>query len=53
MCCCQMPPCRDLRTGQREAAGTGTPAWMWASFAAGIALLSLSLTTAIMLVITP
>ena len=52
MCCCQIPPYHDPRPSRREAAGTGAPAWMWASLAAGIAFLSLSLTTAIMLAIT-
>ena len=53
MCCCQIPPCHDPRSGRRETAETRAPAWMWASFAAGIAFLSLSLTTAIMLAVTP
>jgi hypothetical protein len=51
MCCCQIPPPHDFRPDRREAAGAGTPGWMWASFAVGIAFLSLSLTTAILLAV--
>jgi hypothetical protein len=51
MCCCQIPPPDDFRPDRGEAAGAGTPGWMWATFAVGIAFLSLSLTTAILLAV--
>jgi hypothetical protein len=51
MCCCQIPPPDDFRSHQREAAEMGTPTWMWATFAVGIAFLSLSLMTGILLAI--
>lgn len=48
--CCQIPPCHDfhpIRTKPVDGSGPTTRAW--ASFAAGVVLLSLSLASAIWL----
>jgi len=52
MCCCRIPPYEDVSTGRRETAGSRASTWMWASFVAGVALLSLSLATGIWVAVT-
>jgi hypothetical protein len=48
MCCCQIPPYEDVRTSRRETAGSRTSTWMWA----GVALLSLSLATGVLVAVS-
>ena len=48
--CCQIPPCHDFRPIRAKPAdGSGLATRAWASFAAGVVLLSLSLASAIWL----
>jgi len=56
MCCCQIPPYDDIHTSRRETAGSRTStsrasSWMYACFVAGVAFLSLSLATGVLLAI--
>jgi hypothetical protein len=52
MCCCQFPPYEDVRTSRRETAGSRISTWMWACFVAGVALLSLSLATGVLVAVS-
>jgi hypothetical protein len=49
--CCQIPPYHDLRPARTgPVGGSGLVIGIWASFAAGVVLLSLSLASAVWLV---
>ena len=49
--CCQIPPYEELRPSRTESVGEKhLEVRVWASFAAGVVLLSLSLASAIWLV---
>ena len=48
MCCCQIPPCRDFRP-LSEPVDDRLVTRAWASFLAGVVLLSLALASAIWL----
>jgi hypothetical protein len=48
-CCCQIPPCHDVRPDQKAADDDIRVSRIWASFAAGIVLLSMSLAGAVWL----
>lgn len=48
--CCQIPPCEDLRPRRTNSVGEKELAMrVWATFVAGVVLLSLSLASAIWL----
>ncbi len=51
-CCCQIPPYESVRTSRRETAGSHTSTWMWACFVAGVALLSLTLATGVLVAVS-
>jgi hypothetical protein len=52
MCCCQIPPYEAIRISPRETGGSPNSTWMWACFAVGIALLSLSLATGVLVAVS-
>lgn len=52
MCCCQIPPYEDVRISRSETAGSHASTWMWAFFVAGVALLSLSLATGVLVAVS-
>jgi hypothetical protein len=49
MCCCPIPPCHDFRAAPRAADEDIRVSRIWASFAAGVVLLSMSLAGAVWL----
>ena len=52
MCCCQIPPFDNVRTGRHETAGSSASTWMWAYFVTGVTFLSMSLATGIWVAVT-
>jgi hypothetical protein len=49
-CCCQIPPRDDIRPDRKAADDDIRVGRIWASFAAGVVLLSMSLASAVWLV---
>lgn len=51
MCCCQIPPYHDVRISRCETADSSNSTWMPVYLVAGIALLSLSLATGVLIAV--